>query len=497
MKPKTYRHLLWLSLVLVFSLMSLNCKQNSTTPQVDDLTRPVIWINTSEITFAASETGGNVESQTIEIKNNGVNPLSYTIEDDVDWLQVEPMSGTSSGETVEHTVSIDKTGLAAQKEPYVGTITVNSPESYNNPQTVEVSLSLSKEPPPRIWIDPKNITFTTQVNGADPPSQKISIRNDGKGTLRYEISSDKSWISVSPNAGKCSENSKSHTVKALASGLASGEHTATLTVRDPNATNSPKKINVTLEIAKEPLPRIWVSSKNVSFSMAAGGSNPAPKNIKIKNDGGGTLKYDLISDANWLSVSPSQGTSAGGEKKHRLSVNATGLNSGNHNAYITIRDNNASNSPQKVRVTLKITTTSTDNKIWISCSPNSAAKGTIVEVPVSIKGNQNEIKVFGLELHFDPNMFQYHRTTSSNLTSGWAAVDGNEISSGVIKVGGFAGSASGIPVGSKGGIAVIKLKVTGDSYSNGKQSELRIGSYTDAIVGMKPEPAKTNFTLIK
>lgn len=497
MIPMKHFRLILVSLAFVFSILSLSCKQSSTAPQVDDLTRSVIWISTSEITFAASESGGNAKSQTIEIKNNGVNPLSYSIEDDADWLQVEPTSGKSSGEPIQHTVSIDKTGLTAQDEPYTAKITVNSPESYNNPQTVDVILSLSKEPPPLIWRDPKNLTFTAQINGADPPAQKISIKNNGEGTLKYEISSDQSWVNVSPSAGKCSNNTKTHTIKAITSGLNAGDHTATLTIRDPNATNSPKTITVNLKLSKEPLPQIWTSSKNLTFSMTSGGANPAPKSIKIKNTGGGTLKYNLTSNANWLSVSPVNGTSTGNEKRHTLSVNASGLSDGNHNATVTIRDNNASNSPQTVRVTLKITTTSTDNKIWIACNPGSAAKGTIVSIPVSIKGNLNEIRVFGLELHFDTNMFQYHSTNSGNLTGSWAAVDGNEISSGVIKVGGFAGSASGIPVGSEGKIAIIKLRVTGDSYSNGKQVELRIDTYTDAIVGMKPEPAKTTFTLVK
>jgi len=486
-----------LALICAFGVISLSCKQNSTAPQVDDLTRPVIWISASEITFAASVAGGNIEPQAIEIKNSGLNPLSYTVSDDVDWLQVEPTSGTSSGETIQHTVTIDKTGLTAQNDPYTATITVTCPESYNNPQTVAVSLNLSKAPPPKIWFEPKNLIFNAQVNGANPTSQEINIGNNGEGTLKYEISCDKPWINVSPKAGKCAGNTKSHSVNATTSGLGAGDHSATLTIRDPGASNSPKHIAVTLKISKEPLPQIWVSTKNLTFSMVAGGSNPSPRSIKIKNSGGGTLNYSITSDTPWLSVSPTSGTSTGNEKAHTLSVKTSGLNSGTHYATVTVKDNNASNSPQKVRVTLKITTTTTDNKIWISCSPASAAKGTIVSIPVSIRGNRNEIQVFGLELHFDPNMFQYSGTSSGNLTGSWAAVDGNEISSGVIKVGGFAGSASAIPVGSEGRIAIIKLRVTGDSYGNGKQSELRIDTYTDAIQGMTPEPAKTTFTLVK
>jgi hypothetical protein len=444
--------------------------------------------------------GGNAESQTLEIKNTGVNPLNYTISDDADWLLVHPTSGSSSGETVKHTVSIDKTGLQAQNEDYTATILVECTESYNNPQKVAVSLNVSKEPPPRIWANPQNLTFSAQVNGADPAAQTISVKNSGQGTLKYELSCNNVWVSVSPNTGQCKGNAKSHTIRVSTAGLGVGKHQAILNVRDPRASNSPKKITINFNISKEALPQIWVNTKSVTFSMNEGGPNPPNKSIRIKNSGGGTLKYSLAKDAQWLSVNPSSGQSAGQEKSHSLSVNSSGLNVGNHYATVTITDKNASNSPQRVNVTLKIKTTApppTDNKISISCSPSSAKKNTIVSIPVHIRGNLNEIKVFGLELHFDPNMFQFQSCSSSGLTSGWAAVDGNEISSGVVKVGGFAGSGKAIAVGSEGKIAIIRLIVTGDSYGNGTQSQLQINTYTDAIAGMKPEPAKTTFTLQK
>lgn len=501
-KPKLTEDLriIFLIAAIAVCFLSLSCKKNSTAPQVENLTRPVIWVNTSEVTFATSESGGNAEAQTIEIKNTGTNPLNYTISDDAEWLQVEPTSGSSTGEIKKHTVSINKTGLKAREEAYTATISVECEESYNNPQKVSVYLNVSKEPPPKIWVDPRNLNFNAQINGTAPTSQKFSVRNTGEGTLKYEISGNKSWIDISPRAGQCSGNTKSHTVKVIASGLGTGEHKGTLTIRDPQASNNPMTIEVTLKVSKEPLPEIWVNTKSVTFSMTDGGSDPSAKSIKIKNSGGGTLNYNLDKDAQWLSVNPNSGTSSGNEKSHTLSVNSAGLTPGNHSATVSISGNNATNSPQKVNVTLKITTTPevpTDNKISISCSPSSAVKNTIVSIPVYIRGNQNEIKVFGLELHFDTNMFQFQSVSSGKLTSDWAAVDGNEISSGVIKVGGFAGSGEAIALGSEGKIAIIKLKVTGDSYSNGKQSELRIQTYTDAIAGMSPQPAKTTFTLQK
>jgi hypothetical protein len=149
-----------------------------------------------------------------------------------------------------------------------------------------------------------------------------------------------------------------------------------------------------------------------------------------------------------------------------------------------------------VAVTLRVTTIPTNNEISVACIPGDGYSGTTVSVPISILGNLSQISTFGLQLTFDTNMFQYVGTAKGNLTGSWAFVDGNNVS-GTVTVGGLAGSASAIPVGSAGSLAVVTLRVTGGSYPNGQQSQITIQNYTDEIAGMKPEPAATTFTLRK
>jgi hypothetical protein len=115
-------------------------------------------------------------------------------------------------------------------------------------------------------------------------------------------------------------------------------------------------------------------------------------------------------------------------------------------------------------------------------------------VPISIDGNLVEISTFGLELTFDSNLFQYIGTSKGNLTGSWATVDGNASGAGRITIGGFAGSASPIPVGRVGTIAVVTLRVTGTGFSDGQTSQLSIRSYSDDISGMRPLPSSTTFT---
>jgi hypothetical protein len=110
--------------------------------------------------------------------------------------------------------------------------------------------------------------------------------------------------------------------------------------------------------------------------------------------------------------------------------------------------------------------------ITITRNPSSGGKDTNITVSISINNTDQEIEVFGLEVTFDANKFQFRRIEEGNLTESWAAVDGNEISRGTLRVGGFMGSGNPIAQGSTGNIAEVKLKVIGSNFNDGQQSHI-------------------------
>jgi len=389
MISKGRAHLTFSLLVLLFVCLP-SCKKNPITPDAQDLTRPLIWINPFELSFAAAETGANPTIQILRVKNSGQKTLTYTLSDDTEWLSVEPASGSSSGGVVEHSISVNKSGLASREAEYPATITITCSEAYNNPQKVKVKLKISKEASPQIWVNTASLALSAKV-----------------------------------------------------------------------------------------------------------GSNPGPQQIRIKNSGQGMLSYGISWDASWLSVTPPDGSSSGVEITHSVSAQTSSLPQGNYAATIAVADPKASNTPQQIRVTLDIGAILSDNEIWISCNPSSGKTDTLVTIPISIRGNAQEINVFGLELVFDSNMFQFQRVDKGNLTSSWAAADGNETSAGVVQIGGFKGGGGIVLKGSTGTIAVVTLKVTGTSYADNTQSQISIRSYTDDIAGMEPQPATAIFTYKK
>jgi hypothetical protein len=135
--------------------------------------------------------------------------------------------------------------------------------------------------------------------------------------------------------------------------------------------------------------------------------------------------------------------------------------------------------------------------IVLVCNPASAAGGTVVQASVFITANQEEIRVFGLDVTFDSRMFEFQGVQPGSLTAGWAAVDGNQVEPGSLKVGGFLGGGSAIAKASEGTLAEITFKVTGTELGDGQQSQLCLKQYTDDLAEFKPASACSTFTLKK
>jgi hypothetical protein len=237
----------------------------------------------------------------------------------------------------------------------------------------------------------------------------------------------------------------------------------------------------------------------MSFSGELGGSNPPTQTFQVRNSGSGTLNYQIAVDQGWMSVSPDSGTSGGASRTHRVSINKAGLSVGTYRGTIIVSDPNASNSPQAISVTLRITTQpppSTDNDVTLSVSPTSGRQGTTVTVTIGINGNLQPIDAFGLDLTYDSAMFSFVSSSKGTLTSSWGLVSAYSPSAGLVKVGGAAFGGTPIPVGSTGSVIIVRLSVTGGTLNNGDVSAIRLAAFTDDFVGMGV-PNQRWFTLIK
>jgi hypothetical protein len=105
--------------------------------------------------------------------------------------------------------------------------------------------SISQSQDPQLSLSRESLSFGSDLQGSATPSQSFLINNTGEGTLDWTLSADQSWIQCSPVSGG---NSTIVTVSIDAAGLSPGTYTGTITVSDPNATNSPQTVSVELNI---------------------------------------------------------------------------------------------------------------------------------------------------------------------------------------------------------------------------------------------------------
>jgi len=212
------------------------------------------------------------------------------------------------------------------------------------------------------------------VAGGNASDQTFSVWNSGGGILNYAVSADQSWLSCSPVTGTSAGEMDAITVSYSTSLLASGTYSATITISDPAASNSPQTIPVSLTVTAAPKASISKSPSSLSASIVAGTNAPA-QTFNVWNSGEGTLSYSISVDQAWLSYNPSSGTSTGEQDAITVNYSTTSLFPGVYYATISISDSAASNSPQTVSVSLTVASVP---QAVISRNPASLSASAVV-----------------------------------------------------------------------------------------------------------------------
>ena len=213
---------------------------------------------------------------------------------------------------------------------------------------------------PQIAVNPSSLAFSFGFGGLAPANQTLFIWNSrGSGTtLNWTLSDDAPWLNANATSGSSTGegDKKVVGVSVNITGLSVGNYSANITIVDPEASNSPQVVPVTLHISA---PEIAVSpSIPLAFGAVEGGLAPGNQTLFIWNSGGSgsVLGWNLSDDAEWLEENVTSGSSSGeGDKTAvEVAVNITGMGVGNYSANITITDPLASNSPVVIPVTLYI-----------------------------------------------------------------------------------------------------------------------------------------------
>jgi hypothetical protein len=207
----------------------------------------------STLTFSGNFQGPNPAAQSLNLFSSG-GALAWTAITTVPWLQVSPTNGATNSSLQ---VTANTQNLAGGT--YSGQVRITSLAAANNPQVINVNLTVVL-PPPTLSLTAQGMSFTAISGQTSPPAQLVTIANAGSGSIAWTAATDAPWLSVSSSSGGTPSQIN---VSVNGNGLALGSYVGHVTVSANGVVNSPQVISVNL--------RELAQALNENFSNSAAG----------------------------------------------------------------------------------------------------------------------------------------------------------------------------------------------------------------------------------
>ncbi|HWC72884.1 MAG TPA: BACON domain-containing carbohydrate-binding protein, partial [Gemmatimonadales bacterium] len=219
-----------------------------------------------------------------------------------------------------------------------------APGAAGSPATVPVTLTVFV---PGIAVTPSFLEDTASFGETAPIFDTLTVGISGGGALTWTATKSRPWVSLSQTAGAAPPNAPV-IVTLSPAGLAAGTYKDTVVFRSPQATNSPLKIPVELDVVRATL---TVSPAAISDAVPPGDDQKRMHPLVITNGGGGAFAWTASDDAPWITLSATFGT---GNDTITVTVDPNGQPAGTHTGHVTVTAPGANGSPVTVPVTLTI-----------------------------------------------------------------------------------------------------------------------------------------------
>ncbi|MBI3986821.1 MAG: hypothetical protein HY343_07880, partial [Lentisphaerae bacterium] len=193
-----------------------------------------------------------------------------------------------------------------------------------------------------VWVSMPDVGVSTAalactVTKGDSTNLSFQVWNSATNgtTLAYVLFTNADWLSLSPASGTSTGEQDTITVtcnSALAgSSVVTGQITAAM-VQDYSDYQFYQNIQVVMNVR----PVLAVSPTNFFRSITMG-TNAASQSFQVWNSGStNALYYEIVSDASWLSVSPTNGTSSGEYDPIAINYATAGLAVGTYTGHLAV-----------------------------------------------------------------------------------------------------------------------------------------------------------------
>ncbi|MDZ7269050.1 MAG: hypothetical protein ONB48_15065 [candidate division KSB1 bacterium] len=294
------------------------------------LEAPTLVVSSTGLQFTAIvDQSDPVPPQVFNIRNGGSGILSWRLTADQPWLRASPQSGLITSQTEQVAVSVNVAGLAAGT--HLGALTLTS-----NGGTATVLVTLIIRPAePRLALEPAVLRFAATQGSPDPPAQNLTISNTGNSVLRWQVRSNRPWITVFPDSGSTTQQTDQVAVRVTTANLGAGSYEGSLMI---SSNGGEAVVTITLEVS--PLPAaLRVIPTNLNFTATEGLVNPPAQPVLISNTGGGTLNWSVSENFVWLSVWPASGTTSSEVDTVWVAASISTVRAGSYSGFFSIESN--------------------------------------------------------------------------------------------------------------------------------------------------------------
>ena len=194
-----------------------------------------LLVSPQSLNFGQTET-----SLQLTVDNGGDVELSWQVSSDQSWLTTFPTTGTTTSETDEITVSVNRSLLD------VGNYTSNLSFTSNGG---DLAVPVAME------VTPVGLIVSTNALDFGETESQISftISNSGTGELNWSISTSDSWITVSPISGTITTNSEDVAVSVERSDLTASSYDGSISIESNGGNLS---ISVSMIVPDFPAPTL-------------------------------------------------------------------------------------------------------------------------------------------------------------------------------------------------------------------------------------------------
>jgi uncharacterized protein (TIGR03437 family) len=262
---------------------------------------PLLDLSAGTLSFTYQVGSPNPAPQTIT-PSSTTPGMSYTVAatSQGNWLSVNVNNAVTPSPV---TVTANPAGLAAGT--YTGSLSFNAVGAGNNPQTVNVTLTVTNNP--TLTATPSTLVFNYEIGQSQPAVQTVSLSSVGPA-LSFTITGNGAanginWLLLGQPT--TSTTPASFTVAVSPTGLTPGVYNGTISLSAPGAA-APLNIPVTLNVSNTALLNLPTS---LSFSTAPIQlGQPGPTQTVTVTSTGEALSYTVTAStstppgSNWLAV---------------------------------------------------------------------------------------------------------------------------------------------------------------------------------------------------